>query len=62
MEYWDKKHRRFKFIPTLTQEEKEGYLHGRIPAILGDQYSDLSRHSNSNNLLIYYDILTATTC
>lgn len=45
MSFWNAKHRRFKFIPTLTQEEKEGYLHGRIPAILGEQYPDLSRHS-----------------
>ncbi|MBB1488523.1 2Fe-2S iron-sulfur cluster-binding protein [Oceanospirillum sediminis] len=45
LEFWNKKHRRFKFIPTLTQEEKEGYHHGRIPAILGDLYKDLSRHS-----------------
>jgi len=45
MSFWNAKHRRFKFIPTLTREEKEGYHHGRIPTILSDLYPDLSKHS-----------------
>ncbi len=45
MSFWNAKHRRFKFIPTLTREEKEGYHHGRIPNILSDLYPDLSKHS-----------------
>lgn len=45
MSYWNIKHRRFKFIPTLTREEKAGVLHGHIPKILATQYPDLSKHS-----------------
>jgi CDP-4-dehydro-6-deoxyglucose reductase len=45
MAYWNVKHRRFKFIPTLTRETKEGLLHGHIPELLGVQYPDLSKHS-----------------
>jgi len=45
MSLWNVRHRRFKFIPTLTREEKEGLQHGRIPDILGDLYPDLSRHA-----------------
>ncbi|MBT00539.1 MAG: ferredoxin [Oceanospirillaceae bacterium] len=45
LELWNLRHRRFKFIPTLTREEKEGMLHGRIPAVLPEQYKDLSGHA-----------------
>lgn len=45
MAFWNAKHRRFKFIPTLTREQKEGFLHGRIPNILSGLYPDLSKHS-----------------
>ncbi|BBB24675.1 2Fe-2S iron-sulfur cluster-binding protein [Amphritea japonica] len=45
LELWNVRHRRFKFIPTLTQEEKEGVLSGRIPNILKDHYPDLSKHA-----------------
>jgi len=45
MELWNARHRRFKFIPTLTREQKEGMQHGRIPDIIKDLYSDLSKHA-----------------
>ncbi|EPJ45509.1 MAG: ferredoxin:Oxidoreductase FAD/NAD(P)-binding:OxidoreductaseFAD-binding region [Osedax symbiont Rs2] len=45
MAYWNIKHRRFKFIPTLTRENKEGILQGHIPKILSTVYPDLSKHS-----------------
>lgn len=45
LELWNVRHRRFKFIPTLTQETKEGYQSGRIPTILKDLYPDLSKHA-----------------
>ena len=45
MAFWNIKHRRFKFIPTLTREQKEGVQNGRIPDILGKLYPDLSKHS-----------------
>ncbi|NLH83443.1 MAG: 2Fe-2S iron-sulfur cluster binding domain-containing protein [Phyllobacteriaceae bacterium] len=45
MAWWKAKHRRFRFLATLTQEEKEGWLHGRIPAILPELFPDLSQHS-----------------
>lgn len=45
MAWWTARHRRFKFIPTLTREEKPGIKHGRIPNILPDMFPDLSAHS-----------------
>lgn len=45
MELWNARHRRFRFIPTLTREQKEGRLYGRIPDILKDLYPDLSQHA-----------------
>jgi len=45
MELWNARHRRFRFIPTLTREQKEGRLYGRIPDILKDLYPDLSKHA-----------------
>lgn len=45
MAWWKAKHRRFRFIPTLTRETKEGIEHGRIPAILPRLFPDLSQHS-----------------
>ena len=45
MAWWAARHRRFKFIPTLTREQKPGVKHGRIPAILPDMFPDLSAHS-----------------
>lgn len=43
--YLQAKHRRFKFIPTLTREKRDGVLSGRIPDILPAQFTDLSGHS-----------------
>ena len=43
--WWKARHRRFRFLSTLTREEKEGHLHGRIPAVLPGLFSDLSQHS-----------------
>lgn len=45
MAFLQAKHRRFKFMPTLTREKREGMLHGRIPDILPTQFTDLSGHS-----------------
>ncbi|WP_370278994.1 2Fe-2S iron-sulfur cluster-binding protein [Pontibacterium sp.] len=45
LELWNVRHRRFKFLPTLTREEKAGMLYGRIPGILKDHYPDLSKHA-----------------
>ncbi|MBP0047425.1 2Fe-2S iron-sulfur cluster binding domain-containing protein [Marinobacterium sp. AK62] len=45
LELWNARHRRFKFLPTLTREEKDGMLHGRIPDLIAKQYPDLSRHA-----------------
>lgn len=44
IQYWNAKHRRFKFIPTLTREQVDGYQHGRIPDILPELFPDLSKH------------------
>ncbi len=45
MKYWETRHRNFTYKPTLTRETKEGMLHGRIPAILSQQFKDLSEYS-----------------
>lgn len=45
MAWWRTKHRNFDYKITLTREQREGYLQGRIDAILPGLYSDLSRHS-----------------
>ncbi len=45
LELWNARHRRFKFLPTLTREEKEGMLHGRLPDLIAKQYPDLSKHA-----------------
>ncbi|MBR9883808.1 MAG: 2Fe-2S iron-sulfur cluster binding domain-containing protein [Oceanospirillales bacterium] len=45
LELWNLRHRRFKFIPTLTREQKEGMLHGRIPQLLAQHYPDLAGHA-----------------
>ncbi|WP_404415414.1 2Fe-2S iron-sulfur cluster-binding protein [Marinospirillum sp.] len=45
MKYWEAKHRNFNYKPTLTEEQKEGYLHGIIPDVLPEQFKDLSEHS-----------------
>uniref|UniRef100_UPI00333E9BEA 2Fe-2S iron-sulfur cluster-binding protein n=1 Tax=Castellaniella defragrans TaxID=75697 RepID=UPI00333E9BEA len=45
MSWWRTKHRNFNYRITLTREQAEGYLHGRIDAILPGLYPDLSAHS-----------------
>ncbi len=45
MSYLQTRHRRFRFMPTLTAEEREGMLHGRIPDLLPELFPDLSNHS-----------------
>lgn len=45
MAWWTARHRRFKFRPALTREKKDGYLHGRIPALLPSLFPDLSAYS-----------------
>ena len=45
MKYWEIKHRNFTYKPTLTREQKDGMLHGRIPDVLPRQFDDLSSHS-----------------
>jgi len=43
--YWTYMHPNFKSIITLTREQREGMLSGRIPDILPGLFRDLSAHS-----------------
>ena len=43
--YWARLHRNFRWHATLTREQREGRLHGRIPDVLSGLFPDLSRHS-----------------
>lgn len=45
MAWWRTKHRNFDYQITLTQEEAEGFLSGRIDKVLPGLYPDLSKHS-----------------
>jgi CDP-4-dehydro-6-deoxyglucose reductase len=45
MAWWRTKHRNFDYAFTLTREERAGYLHGRIDAVLPARFPDLSRHT-----------------
>ncbi len=45
MSWWRNKHRNFDYKITLTREEKEGYLNGRVTTLLPKLYPDLSKHS-----------------
>ncbi|MFC4297485.1 MAG: 2Fe-2S iron-sulfur cluster-binding protein [Castellaniella sp.] len=45
MAWWRTKHRNFDYKITLTREQQEGYLAGRIDTILPGLYPDLSAHS-----------------
>lgn len=45
MAWWRTKHRNFDYKITLTREKAEGYLHGRVDAILPGLFADLSKHS-----------------
>lgn len=44
MALWQARNRRFRFVPTLTQEKHDGLM-GRIPAVLPGLFQDLSNHS-----------------
>jgi CDP-4-dehydro-6-deoxyglucose reductase len=45
MAWWQARHPNFRYLPTLTREQKPGLLHGRIPALLGREFPDLWEHS-----------------
>ncbi|MCX7896547.1 MAG: 2Fe-2S iron-sulfur cluster-binding protein [Rhodocyclaceae bacterium] len=45
LSWWRTKHRLFDYRITLTREQAEGYLFGRIDAVLPPLMPDLSRHS-----------------
>jgi CDP-4-dehydro-6-deoxyglucose reductase len=45
MAWWRTKHRNFDYKVTLTREEAEGFLHGRLDALLPKLYPDLSKHT-----------------
>jgi CDP-4-dehydro-6-deoxyglucose reductase len=45
MSWWHAKHRSFDYKLTLTREQKDGYLHGRIDTVLPTLFTDLSKHS-----------------
>ena len=45
MAYWQMKYRNFRFIPTLTREQAQGFQHGRVPEILPELFPDLSGYS-----------------
>ncbi len=44
MRYWETRHRNFTFKPTLTRENHDQCLHGRLPEVLPQQFEDLSQH------------------
>ncbi len=45
MAWWHARHRNFDYRLTLTREEKDGYLHGRVDTVLPALLPDLSKHS-----------------
>jgi len=47
MAWWQAKHRKFRYLPTLTRETeaRSGEMLGRIPALLPGLFQDLSGHS-----------------
>lgn len=45
IEFWKVRYRNFRFVPTLTREQREGSGHGRIPAVLASYFPDLSEFS-----------------
>ena len=45
LSWWQAKHRNFNYQVTLTREQRPGYLHGRIDAVLPALLPDLSQHS-----------------
>ena len=45
MAWWRTKHRNFDYKITLTREQQEGYLNGRIDVVLPQLFPDLSKHT-----------------
>ena len=45
MAWWRTKHRNFDYKITLTREQVEGNLHGRVDAVLPGVFKDLSKHT-----------------
>jgi len=45
MAWWRTKHRNFDYKVTLTREQREGYLQGRVGVVLPQMFSDLSKHT-----------------
>ncbi len=45
VEFWKARHRNFRFLPTLTGEQRDGFLHGRIPSVLPGEFPDLAGYS-----------------
>jgi CDP-4-dehydro-6-deoxyglucose reductase len=45
MAWWRTKHRNFDYKVTLTREEAEGYLSGRVDVALPKLFKDLSKHT-----------------
>lgn len=45
MAWWRTKHRNFDYQVTLTREQRDGFLHGRVDAVLPTLLPDLSRHT-----------------
>lgn len=45
LSFWQARYRNFRVQTTLTGEERPGFLHGRIPAVLPGLFPDLSAHS-----------------
>jgi len=45
MRYWALRYPNFRYLPTTTRVQADGMLHGRITAILGEHFPDLSGHS-----------------
>lgn len=43
--WWRTKHRNFDYKITLTREERDGYLGGRVDAVLPGLFPDLSKHT-----------------
>lgn len=44
LQYWSRKYRNFRYLPTLTRETHDG-LNGRIPDLLPREFSNLSNYS-----------------
>lgn len=45
MAWWRTKHRNFDYKVTLTREQREGYLQGRVDVVLPHMFTDLSKHT-----------------